>query len=198
LRGSRHRHYLPTREWDADGCVEQRRDRKSLVYHRYFTRLRTRMGDCRPRSGRQSRRHRARHRDIGRSGRQVRRRDSADPVGRHRSRRRLRRGQAGSRPLRTSGRRRQQRRLRAVRLHRGALRAGRPRPDRDEPLRRPLGDPGGAADHARAGLRPHHPGVLDRRRHRVPGSRPLPRLEVGAGGVQPVALARGRALRAPT
>ena len=62
---------------------------------------------------------------------------------------------------------------------RGGQRGGGPRPDRDQPLRRALGDPGGAADHARAGLRPHHPGVLDRRRHRVPGSRPLPRLEVG-------------------
>jgi NAD(P)-dependent dehydrogenase (short-subunit alcohol dehydrogenase family) len=30
------------------------------------------------------------------------------------------------------------------------------------------------------GLGPHHPGVLDRRRERVPGARALPRVEVGA------------------
>ena len=36
---------------------------------------------------------------------------------------------------------------------------------------------------ARAGLGPHHPGVLDRRRERVPDPRPLPRLEVGARGL---------------
>ena len=36
---------------------------------------------------------------------------------------------------------------------------------------------------ARAGLGPHHPGVLDRRRERVPDPRPVPRLEVGARGI---------------
>ena len=41
---------------------------------------------------------------------------------------------------------------------------------------------GGAPDPARAGLRPHHPGVVDRRRQRVPDARALPRLEVGPRG----------------
>ena len=51
----------------------------------------------------------------------------------------------------------------------------------------------GAADPARAGLGPHHPGVLDRRRQRVPGPRPLPRLQVGPRGLQPVARRRAGA-----
>ena len=51
---------------------------------------------------------------------------------------------------------------------------------------------GRAADPARAGLRPHHPGVVDRRRQRVPDPRPLPRLEVGPRGLQPGARRRGR------
>ena len=58
-----------------------------------------------------------------------------------------------------------------------------------------LGDPGGAADHARAGLGARHPGVVDRRRERVPDPRALPRVEVGARGLQPVARGRGRRLR---
>ena len=99
---------------------------------------------------------------------------------------------AGPREVRPARRGRQQRRLRAVRDGRGGQRRAGSRPDRDQRLRRPLGDQGGAADPPRAGLRPHHPGVLDRRRHRLPGDRPLPRVEVGAGGVQPVALAGGR------
>ena len=43
------------------------------------------------------------------------------------------------------------------------------------------------------GSRPHPPGVVDRRRQRVPGLGPLPRLQVGPGGLQPVARRRGRA-----
>ena len=62
-----------------------------------------------------------------------------------------------------------------------------PRADRDEPVRRAVGHAGGAPDHARAGLGPHHPGVVDRRRERVPDPRALPRVQVGARGHQPVA-----------
>ena len=78
---------------------------------------------------------------------------------------------------------------------RGAQRAAGPRPDRDQPVRPAVGHPGGAPDHARAGLGPHHPGLVDRRRERVPDPRALPRLEVGPGGLQPVAGGRGRRLR---
>ena len=99
------------------------------------------------------------------------------------------------RALRSPRRRRQQRRLRPVRHGRGGHRGGRPRADRDEPVRRAVGDPGGAADPARAALGPHHPGVLDRRRERVPDARALPRVQVGAGGDQPGAGAGGRGLR---
>ena len=70
--------------------------------------------------------------------------------------------------LRPARRRRQQRRLRPVRHDRGGHRGAGARADRDEPVRRAVGDPGRAADPARAGLGPHHPGVLDRRRQRVP------------------------------
>ena len=52
-------------------------------------------------------------------------------------------------------------------------------PDRDQPVRRAVGDPGGAAVPARAGQRPHHPGVLDRRHLGVPARRHLPRVQVG-------------------
>ena len=78
---------------------------------------------------------------------------------------------------------------------RGGHRGAGPRPDRDEPVRRAVGHAGGAPDHARAGRGPHHPGVVDRRRQRVPDARALPRLEVGPGGLQPVAGGRGRRLR---
>ena len=60
-----------------------------------------------------------------------------------------------------------------------------PRADGDEPVRRAVGHPGGAPDHARAALGPHHPGVLDRRRERVPDARALPRVQVGPRGLQP-------------
>ena len=56
------------------------------------------------------------------------------------------------------------------------------RPDRDEPVRRAVGHPGRAADPARAGLGPRHPGVLDRRRQRVPRHRALSRVQVGLEG----------------
>ena len=46
--------------------------------------------------------------------------------------------------------------------------AGVPRPARDQPLRRDVGDAGRAAVPARAGLGPHHPGVVDRRHLGVP------------------------------
>ncbi len=75
---------------------------------------------------------------------EVRRRAAPDRARRHRPGGRLRRGQAGARPLRPAGRRGQQRRLRALRHGRGAQRGRRPRPDGDQPVRRPLGDPGGA------------------------------------------------------
>ena len=48
---------------------------------------------------------------------------------------------------------------------------------------------------AGAAQRPHHPGVVDRRHHRVPERRHLPRLQVGAGGLLAVAGAGGRAVR---
>jgi len=44
-----------------------------------------------------------------------------------------------------------------------------PRPDRDQPLRRRQRDQGGVADPARAGRRPHRPGLLDRRPLATPG-----------------------------
>ena len=55
-----------------------------------------------------------------------------------------------------------------------------------------VGDQGGAADPARAGLGPHHPGLDDRRRERVPGDRAVPRVQVGPRGLQPGAGGRGR------
>ena len=72
--------------------------------------------------------------------------------------------QQARRALRRARRRRQQRGLRPLRHGRGADRGRGPRADRDELLRRAVGHPGGAADHARAGLGPHHPG-LEHRRH---------------------------------
>ena len=48
-----------------------------------------------------------------------------------------------------------------------------------------VGHEGRAPDPARAGLGPHHPGLDDRRRERVPGHRALPRVEVGPRGLQP-------------
>ena len=103
-----------------------------------------------------------------------------------------RRGRAGARALRPPRRRRQQRRLRAVRRDRGADRGAGAPADRDQPVRPAVGHAGRAPDHARAGLRPHHPGLVDRRRERVPDPRALPRVEVGPGGLQPVARGRGR------
>ena len=58
--------------------------------------------------------------------------------------------------------------------------AGGARPDRDERLRRAVGHAGGAAVPAGAAQRAHHPGVVDRRHHRVPERRHLPRVQVGA------------------
>ena len=71
------------------------------------------------------------------------------------------------------------------------------RPDRDQRVRRAVGDPGRAALPAGPAQRPHHPGVVDRRHHRLPERRDLPRVEVGAGGLLPVAGAGGRAVRHP-
>ena len=76
-----------------------------------------------------------------------------------------------ARALRPPRRRRQQRGLRPVRDDRGGHRGAGARADRDEPVRRAVGHAGGAADPARAGLGPHHPGVLDRRRQGVPEPR---------------------------
>ena len=75
------------------------------------------------------------------------------------ARRRPRRG----RRVRPARRGRQQRRLRQRQLDRG-LRGGRlPRADRDQPVGRHQRHPRGAADPARAGLRPHHPDLVGRR-----------------------------------
>ena len=155
------------------------------------------MGDRRVGAGRQGRGHGAEHRDAGRPGGQVRRRGAADPVGRHRSGRGLRRGQAGARSLRAPGHRRQQRRLRPVRLRRGSIRTRRTRPDRNQRVRRAVDHPGRIAVPARAAQRAHHPGVLDRRHHRVSERRYLPRVKVGAGGLLPSAGPRGRFVRHP-
>ena len=50
---------------------------------------------------------------------------------------------------------------------------------------------------ARAGQRAHHPGLVDRRHLGVPVGWDVPRLQVGAGGLQPGAGPRGRRLRHP-
>ena len=94
------------------------------------------------------------------------------------------------RALRAPRRGRQQRRLRPVRGDRGGHRGGSPPADRDQPVRAAVGDQSGDPDPARAALGAHPAGVLDRRRAGVPDPRPLPRLQVGAGGLQPVALAK--------
>ena len=70
-----------------------------------------------------------------------------------------------------------------------------PRPARDQLLRRAVGHPGGAADPARAGQRPHPAGLLDRRHLRLPAGRDLSRVQVGARGHQPGAGPGGRRLR---
>ena len=92
----------------------------------------------------------------------------------------------------------QQCRLRPVRRRRGGDRGGGAGPDRDQRVRRAVGDAGGTADHAGAGLRPHHPDLLDRRRQRLSQSRPLSRLEMGAGRLQPGAQPRSRRASAST
>ena len=110
----------------------------------------------------------ARNVDTLAAGRAVRRpgagaRRSTSPTGPRSTPRRR-----GARAVRPPGRGGQQRRLRAVRHDRGGQRAqarARSRPT----CSAPVGHPGGAADPARAGLGPHRPGVLDRRRQRVPG-----------------------------
>ena len=120
----------------------------------------------------------------------------AAPARRHRQGRDRRRRQAGARALRPPRRRRQQRRLRPVRRRSRRSREEQARDaDRDQPVRPAVGHAGRAADHARAGRGPHHPGLVDRRRERVPDPRALPRVEVGPRGLQPVARGRGRRVR---
>ena len=75
----------------------------------------------------------------------LRRSSAPDRARCHRPACRLRRGGRGTPALRAPRRGREQRRLRAVRHGRGALRAGHARPDRHQPVRRDLGDAGGAA-----------------------------------------------------
>src|SRR6478609_2015239 len=168
---------------------------ENVVHHRNVPWVRSRVGDRRTRARRQRRRDRPRHLHPRRPRPDLRRAAAADRPRRHRPRRGLRRRAAGARSLRPARRRHQQRRLRPLRLRRGAERGRRPRPARDELLRCALGHTGGAADHARAGIGPHHPGQLDRRHLRVPDRRRLPRVEVGARGSEPVARPGGRALR---
>ena len=86
---------------------------------------------------------------------------------------------AGARPLRPARHRRQQRRLRPLRDDRGDHRGRGASPARDQPVRRAVGHPGRPALPARAGQRPHHPGLVDRRHLGLPAGRHLPRVEVG-------------------
>ena len=105
---------------------------------------------------------------------------------------------AGARALRPPRRRRQQRRLRPLRHGRGADRGRAPRPARDQRLRRRCGSPRPRCRScASRAVGPHHPGVLHRRDQRLPGHRRLPRVQVGARGLQPVARPGGRRLRHP-
>ena len=141
-----------------------------MVHHRYVARLRPRVDDG------------------GAGARRPRRRDGARPAHARRPR-----GEHGDAllPLRARRHRPRARSFDAVRRaheHFGRLdivvnnagygqfgmveeltEAGGARADRDQPVRRAVGHPGGAAVPARAGQRPHHPGLLDRRHHRVPG-----------------------------
>jgi short chain dehydrogenase len=56
------------------------------------------------------------------------------------------------------------------------------RADRDEPVRRAVGDESRPADPTRAGIRSHHPGLLDRRRAGLPDRRSLQRGDPRATG----------------
>ena len=114
------------------------------------------------------------------SGRKVRRRHRRAAARRQRQVGRRCCGRRGAQALRPPRRRHQQCRLRPVRRHRGGQRGRRPRPDRDQRLRRALGHAGGAADHARPEVGPYHPDLVDRRRQRLRPARPLSRLEMGA------------------
>ena len=147
------------------------------------------------RTRRQGGRHSPKHRIAGRPRRAIRRRAAADPVGRHRPRRGLRGRQAGTRPFRPVGHRGEQRRLRRVRVHRRSIGAGSTGSVGNQCVWRVVGHPGRVALPARAAQRPHHPGVLDRRHHRVRQPGPLSRFQVGAGGVLPVAGSGGGTVR---
>ncbi len=115
--------------------------------------------DRRARARRPRRGHRPRHLDPRRPGREVRRRDPAAAARRHRPGGRRRRRPAGAPALRPPRRGRQQRRLRPLRLRRGAHGGGVPGPDGDQRLRGHVGHPGGAPADARAGVGPHPPGL---------------------------------------
>ena len=100
---------------------------QDLVHHRHLARLRPGVGDRRPRARRQGRRDRARHLDARRPVDEVRRRAAAAPARRRPTATAdFAAVERGPRPLRPPRRRGQQRRLRPVRLHRGAH--PRPRP----------------------------------------------------------------------
>ena len=114
--------------------------------------VRTRMGDRRARARRQRRRDRARHRPrlddlVARTAT-----SAAAAARRHRPRRGVRRRAGGPRALRPARRRRQQRGLRPVRHGRGDQRGRGARADGDQPVRRAVGHPGGAAVPAGAGF----------------------------------------------
>ncbi len=170
-------------------------DVQSLVHNRLIEGLRAGLGRGRARARRPGGRDGAQRRHADPARRGLRRQRPRPPARRQRQGGDRRRGPAGARALRPPRRRRQQRRLRALRRdRRDHGRAGAPA-DRDQPVRPAVGHAGRAPDHARAGRRPHHPGLVDRRRERVPDPRALPRVEVGPGGLQPVACGRGRRVR---
>ena len=98
----------------------------------------------------------------------LRRQRPAARARRHRQGRDRRGRQADARALRPARRRRQQRRLRPVRRDRGGHRAAGPRPDRDQPVRPAVGHARRRSRSCASRARAHHPGLLDRRRERVP------------------------------
>ena len=153
------------------------------------------MDDRRPSARRQGRRHRARHLVAGRPGAEYGdallpiRLDVTDRAADFAA---VKQAHDHFGQPRHRG---EQRRLRPIRVRRGAIRARRTRSDRNQRLWGTVDHPGRTTLSARAGQRPHHPGLLDRGHHRVPLGRHLPCLEVGAGRLLTGAGTRGRSVR---